>query len=365
MARASKKAADEAKGKAPATITPAPAPVVNQAAPAPIQQQVGMHPQQMGGIPQGTLGLHPTPVRHIDPEGFIRVRDSVHHRLLTILELIKSFSVDYYRQTNLLLGEASTEIPGIDVPLGNLEHAVQNMAAIPGLMHGAAEYGPPVEEKKERKKRVHDPNAPKRPLTPYFLYMQTARPIIGNDLGPGAPKGAVQEEGQRRWKAMGQAEKNGWNNAYQYNLRLYQARVHSYKIGGNPDAKHMTDDEALQYAEATGIPLPHPEDDTVPDEQEAIAEQLRQATPGTESEASEEEEVAESPPPLKTPRKTSRKRKSDAGEQEAAKSTPTAATVSAVPTPETKKRRRTSKAIEAEGTKEEPVKRSRAKKAKN
>lgn len=93
------------------------------------------------------------------------------------------------------------------MPLGNLEHAVQNIAAIPGLMHNVAEH-PPVEEKKERKKRTHDPNAPKRPLTPYFLYMQTARPIIAKDLGPDAPKGAVQEEGQRRWKAMGQGEKN-------------------------------------------------------------------------------------------------------------------------------------------------------------
>ncbi|ROT43613.1 hypothetical protein SODALDRAFT_320033 [Sodiomyces alkalinus F11] len=373
MPRVSKKAAEEAKAKAAAAaaaaaaatapaVAPAPAPVIAQAPSAPIQQ-VPSHPQQMG-IPQGTLGLHPTPVRHIDPEGFIRVRDSVHHRLLTILELIKSFSVDYYRQTNLLLGEASTEIPGIDVPLGNLEHAVQNIAAIPGLMQSAAEYGPPAEEKKERKKRTHDPNAPKRPLTPYFLYMQTARPIIGNDLGPDAPKGAVQEEGQRRWKAMGQAEKNGWNNAYQYNLRLYQARVHSYKHG-NPDAKLMTDEEALQYADANEIPLPHLEDDTVPDEEDAIAEQLRQATPGTEAEEVEEEEVEEPPAPTKTPKKASRKRKSEAAESEPAKSTPAAAVASAVATPDTKKRRRTSKAIEAESTREEPVKKSRAKKAKN
>ncbi len=32
--------------------------------------------------------------------------------------------------------------------------------------------------------------------------MQTARPIISNDLGPDAAKGAVQEEGQRRWSSM-------------------------------------------------------------------------------------------------------------------------------------------------------------------
>lgn len=66
---------------------------------------------------------------------------------------------------------------------------------------------PVVEEKKERKKRQHDPNAPKRPLTPYFLYMQTARPIIAVDLGEGVPKGAVQEEGQRRWASMSAQEK--------------------------------------------------------------------------------------------------------------------------------------------------------------
>lgn len=66
---------------------------------------------------------------------------------------------------------------------------------------------PATEEKKERKKRTHDPNAPKRPLTPYFLYMQHARSIIANDLGAEAPKGAVQEEGQRRWAQMGPHEK--------------------------------------------------------------------------------------------------------------------------------------------------------------
>lgn len=67
---------------------------------------------------------------------------------------------------------------------------------------------PQVEEKKERKKRSHDPNAPKRPLTPYFLYMQTARPIIATDLGADAPKGAVQEEGQRRWGSMSHKDKD-------------------------------------------------------------------------------------------------------------------------------------------------------------
>lgn len=73
---------------------------------------------------------------------------------------------------------------------------------------------PQEEQKKERKKRTLDPNAPRRPLTAYFLYMQTARPIIAADLGEGAPKRAVQEEGQRRWATMSAAEKQVRQSSY-------------------------------------------------------------------------------------------------------------------------------------------------------
>lgn len=122
-------------------------------------------------------------------------------RLTTILELLRSFTTDYIRQTNLLLGE-----PTADGGQGDLLANFENAAA--GLIgHPIGEIAPPVEEKKERKKRTHDPDAPKRPLTPYFLYMQTARSIIATDLGPDAPKGAVQEEGQRRWATMDGQEK--------------------------------------------------------------------------------------------------------------------------------------------------------------
>lgn len=138
------------------------------------------------------------------------------------------------------------------------------------LIGGVGELG---EEKKERKKRTHDPNAPKRPLTPYFLYMQHARAIIAKDLGDAAPKGAVQEEGQRRWANMGPGEKQGWNNAYQHNLRLYNARVHSYK-NGNAAAKEMSDEQALQYADEFSIPMPDVKDSAGGSVQDAIAAQL-------------------------------------------------------------------------------------------
>lgn len=207
------------------------------------------------------------------------------------------------------------------------------------MMPIAAEMGLHV-EKKERKKRTHDPNAPKRPLTPYFLYMQHARSIIANDLGAEAPKGAVQEEGQRRWANMSPTEKRGWNAAYQYNLRLYNARVHSYKHG-NPNAKNMSDEEALKYADDYQIPMPSIKEDPAAeapvDDHDAIEEQLQDEA--------------------KTPKKsTSRKRKTATP----AADTTIMDTAKATPASPDKKRRRSAKALE---DKEEPKKSSRKKKS--
>lgn len=267
-------------------------------------------------------------------------------RLTTILELLRSFTNDYIRQTNLLLGEGTAEGPQGDL-LNTFENAAAQL-----MMPGIPDMTPLVEEKKERKKRTHDPNAPKRPLTPYFLYMQHARSIIANDLGADAPKGAVQEEGQRRWAHMTPQEKQGWNNAYQYNLRLYNARVHSYK-NGNPLAKNMSDEEALKYAEDFHIPMPElkeaaAQSDVPVNDQDAIAEQLQQVAAAP----SENEEEA----PAKTPKKPVSTRKRKTATPAAEVETPK---VAAPASPDKKRRRTSTKVVEPE--KEEPKKSGRKK----
>lgn len=131
----------------------------------------------------------------------------VYHRLATIQEFIRSTNADYLRQTNLLIGEPT--LLEDDAGLADIADmfTAQSLPQVPGIPAPVPAAVPVVEEKKERKKRQHDPNAPKRPLTPYFLYMQTARPIIAADLGDSVPKGAVQDEGQRRWGSMSAQEK--------------------------------------------------------------------------------------------------------------------------------------------------------------
>lgn len=145
----------------------------------------------------------------------------------------------------------------------------------------------------------------------------------------------------------------GWNQAYQYNLRLYNARVHSYK-NGNPLAKNMDDDEALKYADDYHVAMPELKDaaahEALANDQDAIAEQLHQ---NVAAPASEEEQET----PAKTPKKATggRKRKT---------ATPAAAEIetprSAAPASPDKKRRRTSTKV-ADLEKEEPKKSGRKK----
>ncbi|KAK0656571.1 hypothetical protein B0T16DRAFT_399678 [Cercophora newfieldiana] len=307
--------------------------------PRPPKNKAVEAPKPVAPAPAPVAVAPPKPHPVIDVDNFVRVRDSVYQRLSTIQDLIKSFSQDYLRQTNLLLGEG-TSIDGVDL---EQQFGFGQLAQFAGVPQPAAE------EKKERKKRTHDPNAPKRPLTPYFLYMQTARPIIASDLGEDAPKGAVQEEGQRRWAVMGAIEKAGWNQAYKYNLRLYNARVHSYKHG-NAAAKEMDDAEALKYADEFNIEMPtvkDVEDVGVPD-QDAIAQQLQ------ESAAAEDASEEEPAPAAKTPKKTQVRRRKTATPATEAEPAKVIATPSS---PEVKKRKRASKAAELE----EPKKSGRKK----
>ncbi|KAI9743503.1 MAG: hypothetical protein M1818_002816 [Claussenomyces sp. TS43310] len=227
----------------------------------------------------------------MEVDSFVRIRDSVVTSLATLQDAIQTISSAYIKHTNTVLGEHGA---GLDVESA-LSRLGDNplLGAFGGLRAVSLTRSPAADAKKEKKKRVHDPNAPKRPLTPYFLYMQTARPIIAEDLGPEVPKGAVSTEGVRRWNAMAAHDKKLWNDAYADNLKLYNARMHSYK-SGHIGAKDMSDEEALAYAEShsIGAGLSEPTADG-----QLVAEAMLDAP------ADIDEDMPEPPPPVElTPR---------------------------------------------------------------
>lgn len=78
---------------------------------------------------------------------------------------------------------------------------LRQMSVAPGFHRGITEE--PEEGGKRRRKRnvkPKDPNAPKKPATPFLLFCQTGRETVKNDLGPEATYAEVQEELKRRWE---------------------------------------------------------------------------------------------------------------------------------------------------------------------
>jgi hypothetical protein len=156
----------------------------------------------------------------IDVDSFVRTRDSVVTGLATLQDAIQTLSTAYIKHTNAVLGEhgAGLDVDSALAKLGDnplLKLGELNRAISPAKSNAAGGEGA-TGDKKERKKRQHDPNAPKRPLTPFFLYMQTARPIIATDLGAEAAKGAVSAEGTRRWGTMAADDKQVCNLSPQF-----------------------------------------------------------------------------------------------------------------------------------------------------
>ena len=126
--------------------------------------------------------------------------------LATLQSSVQDLSRAYINHANTVLA------PGRG---GALDSNLTNILSESGLLTGPGGAGPvtgvevPEVEggKKKRKRTPHDPNAPKRALTPYFLYMQSARAQIAKELGDSAKPKEVADEGTRRWTEMPQNEK--------------------------------------------------------------------------------------------------------------------------------------------------------------
>lgn len=122
--------------------------------------------------------------------------------LATLQTSVQDLSRAYINHANTVLA------PGRG---GSLDANLTNILSESGLLASATAgvRADAVEEggKKKRKRTPHDPNAPKRALTPYFLYMQSARSQIAKELGDQAKPKEVADEGTRRWTAMPQADK--------------------------------------------------------------------------------------------------------------------------------------------------------------
>lgn len=121
--------------------------------------------------------------------------------LATLQSAVQDLSRAYINHTNTVIGKS----PGQSDVLGGLPLGTEGLfKASTAPASNNVEAAP---ETKKRKRVPHDKNAPKRPVTPYFLYMQTARSEIANEMPPDYTAKQVADEATRRWRAMTEAEK--------------------------------------------------------------------------------------------------------------------------------------------------------------
>ena len=125
--------------------------------------------------------------------------------LATLQSAVSDLSRAYIAHTDTVIGR------GNSTPLDKFNNStpLRGHNALGGA--GGPPPAPTTEvpgEGKKRKRAPHDKNAPKRALTPFFLYLQTARNSIAEEMGPGKTAKEVQDEGGSRWRAMSDEDKS-------------------------------------------------------------------------------------------------------------------------------------------------------------
>ncbi|PWY95589.1 HMG-box [Aspergillus sclerotioniger CBS 115572] len=215
----------------------------------------------------------------VDIEDFTRTRDSVVSSLVQLSAAVSELTKAYMNHADTVLGRTPTslDITSISGITSSLYESGL-LGARPSSPGAKSEVG----EKKKRKRAPPDPNAPKRALTPFFLYMQHNRSRIAEELGSNAKPKEVSDEGTRRWAEMPEVQKEVWKKLYADNLAVYKEKVKAYKAGlpYSDDAKAASQlHQGIEGAEATDVSDEEDQGSEAESEEESSPEPVREPTP--------------------------------------------------------------------------------------
>ncbi|KAF4548063.1 HMG (high mobility group) box-containing protein [Elsinoe fawcettii] len=172
----------------------------------------------------------------VDEAEFVRTRDAVITSWTRLHGALQSAIQAYIDHSNAVLGgEKALDQSGLNLlmnaavaPVSSAEAAIPTTEATPRDIKFEGEDGD--KKKRTRAKAPKDPNAPKRPLTAYLLYLEEMRPVIQRDLGPGQRRGDISSEGTRRWHEMSNDAKQVYKDRYSTSWQEYIKDLEAYKI---------------------------------------------------------------------------------------------------------------------------------------
>ncbi|KAL9000222.1 MAG: hypothetical protein Q9169_001124 [Polycauliona sp. 2 TL-2023] len=288
---------------------------------------------------------------HISREEFLRTRDAVVTGLATLECAVQDLSRAYILHTSTVLGNGTR--PSFEVP-----HFTNPLGGGAGLFGGPAQAAAAVapeqsvkqEPEKKRKRAPHDKNAPKRPRTPYFLYMQFARDGIAREMGSDFSNKQVQEEGTRRWNSMAKDEKEQWAELYGCNYAAYKRKVKAYKAG-LPIPEYTTEESRQLFDEDRNIgAAPAPTQEATSDHGANVNSDKDSDATSSSSDDDESPEPPKVVSPPKSPR-ASKRGKGAKGKVVETKASPVEEAAPVEPTPKSPETERKKKATRKNDTK--------------
>jgi len=105
-----------------------------------------------------------------------------------------------------------------------------------------ASYTPPAGEGGSRKRKKKDPNAPKRPLSAFFLFCHDERPAV-KSVYPNYSVGEVAKELGDRWNKVTPEVKAKYEAKAQQEKGRYEKDMANYKNKGSAAAKAEVGDD--------------------------------------------------------------------------------------------------------------------------
>ncbi|KAK4555910.1 hypothetical protein LTR86_007130 [Recurvomyces mirabilis] len=308
----------------------------------PLQYQ----PQQLYDIPQymdpelAHHGSYPTTVTPgqqpekrsvmIDVNAFVRTRDALASAYIGLSQAIDRSVKAYVEHTSVVLAsDASLNVSYLTQPFDQLAHTAQlaQQALISnGVAAEAKQETSDGDKKGKRKKRAYkqrDPNAPKRPLTAYFRYLQEQRGPLGKELAEkagGQPQrpGDLSKVATQRWNALTEEEHRPYKEAYQRALKDYEKEVERYKAaGGKVDESALAVVAEDEVAGGAGQGEDAAGEDVVDAKAVVIEEEEEDDDSSSSEESSDEEEDEKEPTPPppppapKTPKSAMKKSKKE------------------------------------------------------
>lgn len=87
---------------------------------------------------------------------------------------------------------------------------------------------PPKGEKGKKRKRVKDPNAPKRALSAFFWFCNDERPRV-KEIMPESSVGDIAKELGRRWNDISPSEKSKYEGLAAKDKARYEKEINVYK----------------------------------------------------------------------------------------------------------------------------------------